>query len=167
MARDRKCGVVMKKKLKMLPEPFRRSVLYRWSFGMASFISAAAVFLIFHDMSLAFPFVVIAAILAIQGIELFFRAYAGDYICVRGRCTKTGYRQGNFWKWKRSLAYVDLDTPKGTVRLMVNQGKIKVSAGDGVEAYIRTADPVYEKDGLWIISRYLVLSVKRKDSINI
>ena len=137
-----------------LPEPLRRVLVFRL---LAALISAILCFICCFfapGIRLAIPPLISMVYSLFAGSVLFSDWASGNCICLRGTCSaieKTLFRR------RTAAMYVSLE---GRIIMIRPTFPVpSVHTGDTVAIYLSRHFPVYERDGVQVISRYYALSV--------
>ena len=137
-----------------LPEPLRRVLVFRLLAALISAILFIACMIISPGIRLAIPPLISMVYSLFAGSVLFSDWASGNCICLRGTCSaieKTLFRR------RTAAMYVSLEDKIIMVRPTFPIPTVQV--GDTVAIYLSRHFPVYERDGVQVISRYYALSV--------
>jgi hypothetical protein len=137
-----------------LPEPLRRVLVFRLLAALISAILFIACMIISPGIRLAIPPLISMVYSLFAGSVLFSDWASGNCICLRGTCSaieKTLFRR------RTAAIYVSLEDRIIMVRPTFPIPTVQV--GDTVAIYLSRHFPVYERDGVQVISRYYALSV--------
>ena len=140
----------MKERYQKLPEPLKKLILMRVGIGIA--VAFAAVILLI----LGFDFYVAAPFLGVGMISLWnaFMLLSCDPLVIHGICIE--YKSGSFLQ-KTRKAVVAVGDKKLQITLPKAGPKLTVS--NAVTLYLREDAHIYEHDGLYVLERYLAVSV--------
>ena len=137
-----------------LPEPLRRVLVFRLLAALISAILFIACMIISPGIRLAIPPLISMVYSLFAGSVLFSDWASGNCICLRGTCSaieKTLFRR------RTAAMYVSLE---GRIIMIRPTFPVpSVHTGDTVAIYLSRHFPVYERDGVQVISRYYALSV--------
>ena len=137
-----------------LPEPLRRVLVFRLLAALISAILFIACMIISPGIRLAIPPLISMVYSLFAGSVLFSDWASGNCICLRGPCSaieKTLFRR------RTAAMYVSLE---GRIIMIRPTFPVpSVHTGDTVAIYLSRHFPVYERDGVQVISRYYALSV--------
>ena len=137
-----------------LPEPLRRVLVFRLLAALISAILFIACMIISPGIRLAIPPLISMVYSLFAGSVLFSDWASGNCICLRGTCSaieKTLFRR------RMAAIYVSLENR--IIMLRPSFPVPSVHTGDTVAIYLSRHFPVYERDGVQVISRYYALSV--------
>ncbi len=144
----------MKEKWIKMPKALQRQVLFRSGGGGLFLMILLFLMTGSRDLYLLLPCVLCMFWLAGSGFYLFLQAAGGNYMRLQGQCIRidtSGLR-------KRVHA-VHLALEQGTVKIPIRQRIRRLSEGDTVSIYVAEKTPVYEQDGLYIISSYYAMEI--------
>ena len=137
-----------------LPEPLRRVLVFRLLAALISAILLVACLVFTPGIRLALPSLICMVYSLFVGSSLFSDWANGNCICLQGTCSaieKTLFRR------RTAAIYVSLEDKIIMVRPIFPVPSVQV--GDTVAIYLSRHFPVYERDGVQVISRYYALSV--------
>ena len=137
-----------------LPEPLRRVLVFRLLAALISAILFIACMIISPGIRLAIPPLISMVYSLFAGSVLFSDWASGNCICLRGTCSaieKTLFR--------RHTATIYISLEDRIIMLRPSFPVPSVQVGDTVAIYLSRHFPVYERDGIQVISRYYALSV--------
>ena len=137
-----------------LPEPLRRVLVFRLLAALISAILFIVCMIISPGIRLAIPPLISMVYSLFAGSVLFSDWASGNCICLRGTCSaieKTLFRRHT------ATIYISLEDRIIMVRPTFPIPTVQV--GDTVAIYLSRHFPVYERDGVQVISRYYALSV--------
>ena len=136
-----------------LPEPLRRVLVFRLLAALISAILFIVCMIISPGIRLAIP-PLISMVYSLFAGSVLFSDWASNCICLRGTCSaieKTLFRR------RTAAMYVSLE---GRIIMIRPTFPVpSVHTGDTVAIYLSRHFPVYERDGVQVISRYYALSV--------
>ena len=137
-----------------LPEPLRRVLVFRLLAALISAILFIVCMIISPGIRLAIPPLISMVYSLFAGSVLFSDWANGNCICLQGTCSaieKTLFRR------RTAAMYVSLE---GRIIIIRPTFPVpSVHTGDTVAIYLSRHFPVYERDGVQVISRYYALSV--------
>jgi len=137
-----------------LPEPLRRVLVFRLLSALISAILFIVCMIISPGSRLAIPPLISMVYSLFAGSVLFSDWASGNCICLQGTCSaieKTLFRR------RTAAMYVSLE---GRIIMIRPTFPVpSVHTGDTVAIYLSRHFPVYERDGVQVISRYYALSV--------
>lgn len=142
----------MKEMLCRLPKALQTHIQIRFLLGSVCLVLTLAILILFGDLVFAFPCLVLAVFLFINGIILFYNGYNGNFVCIRGVCEqieKVGIR-----KWTKSIG---ITFNGNLLRIPVRQRMKSLSVGDTVIVYLSEKTPVYEQNGEYMVCSYYAM----------
>ena len=144
----------LREQFSSLPDPLRRVLASRLLAALISAILFIVCMIISPGSRLAIPPLIIMVYSLFAGSVLFSDWASGNCICLRGTCSaieKTLFRR------RTAAMYVSLE---GRIIMIRPTFPVpSVHTGDTVAIYLSRHFPVYERDGVQVISRYYALSV--------
>lgn len=142
----------MKARLKNIPTVLQKQVVFRCGGGMLFFLLSVIFFAGVRDWYLIFPGLLCGGFLLISGLWLFYQAVSGNYIRLRGECIRI-----ETMGLRRRISFIYLALEQGIVKIPVRHRIRKLVQGDVVTIYVAEQTPVYEKEGVYIISSYYAM----------
>ena len=137
-----------------LPEPLRRVLVFRLLAALISAILFIVCMIISPGIRLAIPPLICMAYSLFAGSTLFGNWISGNCICLRGTCSAI---EKTMFCRRMAAIYVSLE---GRIIMIRPTFPVpSVHTGDTVAIYLSRHFPVYERDGVQVISRYYALSV--------
>lgn len=146
----------MRERFGKLPQALQKQVLFRSGVSVLFWSLFIIILIGFRDIYLILPCLLLACYLTGSSFWLFYQSVAGNYMHLQGECIHLetiGIR-----KRVRSI-YLALE--QGMVKIPVRQRIRRLSEGDTVSIYVAEKTPVYERDGLYIISSYYAIEIRR------
>ncbi len=137
-----------------LPGPLQRLLAFRLLAALISAILLVACLVFTPGIRLALPPLICMVYSLFVGSSLFSDWASGNCICLQGTCSaieKTLFRR------RMAAIYVSLENR--IIMLRPSFPVPSVQVGDTVAIYLSRHFPVYERDGVQVISRYYALSV--------
>jgi hypothetical protein len=137
-----------------LPDPLRRVLAFRLLVALVSAILCFVCCFFAPGIQLAIPPLIFMVYSLFTGSVLFSDWASGNCICLQGTCSaieKTLFRR------RMAAIYVSLENR--IIMLRPSFPVPSVQVGDTVAIYLSRHFPVYERDGVQVISRYYALSV--------
>ena len=137
-----------------LPEPLQRVLAFRLLAALISAILLVACLIFTPGIRLAIPPLIIMVYSLFAGSVLFSDCTSGNCICLQGTCSAT---EKTLFRRRTATIYVSLENR--IIMLRPSFPVPSVQVGDTVAIYLSRHFPVYERDGVQVISRYYALSV--------
>jgi hypothetical protein len=137
-----------------LPGPLQRVLAFRLLAALISAILLVACLVFTPGIRLVIPPLISMVYSLFAGSVLFSDWASGNCICLQGTCSaieKTLFRR------RMAAIYVSLENR--IIMLRPSFPVPSVQVGDTVAIYLSRHFPVYERDGVQVISRYYALSV--------
>jgi hypothetical protein len=144
----------LREHLASLPEPLRRVLAFRLMSVLVSAILCLVGCFFAPGIQLAIPPLICMVYSLFVGSSLFSDWANDNCICLQGTCSaieKTLFRR------RTAAIYVSLEDR--IIMLRPSFPVPSVQVGDTVAIYLSRHFPVYERDGVQVISRYYALSV--------
>ena len=144
----------LREQLSSLPDPFQRVLAFRLLAALISAILLVVCLVFTPGIRLAIPPLISMVYSLFAGSSLFSDWASGNCICLRGTCSaieKTLFRR------RTAAIYVSLEDR--IIMIRPTFPVPSVHTGDTVAIYLSRHFPVYERDGVQVISRYYALSV--------
>lgn len=145
----------MKEKWIKMPKALQRQVLFRSGASVLFWLLFIIILSCFRDIYLVLPCLLLACYLTGSSVWLFFQSVAGNYMHLQGECIRLetiGIR--------KRVRSIHLALEQGIVKIPVRQRIRRFSEGDTVSIYVAEKTPVYERDGLYIISSYYAMEIQ-------
>lgn len=145
----------MRERFEKMPQALQKQVLFRFGGSVLLWVLFIIILSSFRDIYLILPCLLLAGYLTGSSIWLFYQSVAGNYMHLQGECIRLetiGIR-----KRVRSL---HLALEQGIVKISVRQRIRRLSEGDTVSIYVAEKTPVYERDGIYIISSYYAMEIQ-------
>lgn len=158
----------MKEKFRNIPTALQRQIVFRGMGGLLFFILSMILLGSVRDWYLIFPCFLCGVFLLISGFWLLYQSVKGNYMRLQGECTRietVGLR--------RRIRFIYFILEEGVVKIPVQHRIRKLTEGDIVTIYVAEKTPVYEKDGMYIISSYYAMEIRtggnhgKRDSVSI
>ena len=144
----------LREQLSSLPDPLQRVLAFRLLSALVTAILFVACLTFAPGIQLAIPPLISMVYSLFAGSVLFSDWASGNCICLQGTCSaieKTLFRR------RTAAMYVSLE---GRIIMIRPTFPVpSVHTGDTVAIYLSRHFPVYERDGVQVISRYYALSV--------
>ena len=137
-----------------LPEPLRRVLVFRLLAALISAILFIVCMIISPGIRLAIPPLISMVYSLFAGSVLFSDWASGNCICLQGTCSAI---EKTLLRRRMAAIYVSLENR--IIMLRPSFPVPSVQVGDTVAIYLSRHFPVYERDGVQVISRYYALSV--------
>lgn len=145
----------MRERFGKLPQALQKQVLFRSGVSVLFWSLFIIILINFRDIYLLLPCLLLAGYLTGNSMWLFFQSVAGNYMHLQGECIHLetiGIR--------KKVRSVHLALEQGIVKIPVRQRIRRLSEGDTVSIYVAEKTPVYERDGLYIISSYYAMEIQ-------
>lgn len=145
----------MRERLEKMPQALQKQVLFRAGGSVLFWALFIIILISFRDIYMVLPCLLLAGYLTGSSIWLYCQSVAGNYMHLQGECIRMetiGIR-----KRVRSV-YLALE--QGIVKIAVKQRIRRLSEGDTVSIYVAEKTPVYERDGIYIISSYYAMEIQ-------
>ena len=146
----------MKEKFKKIPQPLQKQIIIKYGATLASLLLMTVSLLLERSLYLSLSFLMFFAFFGFSASQLLYRAAAGQFVVIRGQCTrleKTPIR-----RHIRTL-YLWADPHAVKVQIL---GKLRnVDAGDTVVVYVSDNTPVYESEGWQQLSTYWAIDIMK------
>lgn len=147
----------MREQFAKLPQALQKQALFRGAMGVVSCLLAVAIFLYTGEFVLSLPCLCLGGYIGGAGLLQLYQWGKKDYVVVSGRCegiTRT------LWKKRARFIIIMLE---GQQRIIVPCYFYKIPAvGSTVTLYLSTKEPVYEKDGRFILYHYYTMEISRQ-----
>ena len=137
-----------------LPEPLRCVLVFRLVAALISAILLVACLIFTPGIRLAIPPLIFMVYSLFTGSVLFSDWASGNCICLQGTCSAI---EKTLLRRRMAAIYVSLENR--IIMLRPSFPVPSVQVGDTVAIYLSRHFPVYERDGVQVISRYYALSV--------
>ena len=137
-----------------LPGPLQRVLASRLLAALISAIFCLVCCFFAPGIQLAIPPLICMVYSLFAGSALFSDCTSGNCICLRGTCSAT---EKTLFRRRTAAIYVSLEDRIMMIRPSFPVPSVQV--GDTVAIYLSRHFPVYERDGVQVISRYYALSV--------
>ena len=137
-----------------LPDTLRRVLVFRLLVSLVSALLCIVCLLFAPAIQLAIPPLISMVHSLFAGNALFSAWASGNCICLRGTCSAT---EKTLFRRRMAAIYVSLENR--IIMLRPSFPVPSVQVGDTVAIYLSRHFPVYERDGVQVISRYYALSV--------
>lgn len=145
----------MRERFGKLPQALQKQVLFRSGASVLFWLLFIIILISFRDIYLILPCLLLAGYLTCSSIWLFFQSVAGNYMHLQGECIRLetiGIR--------KRVRSIHLALEQGIVKIPVRQRIRRLSEGDTVSIYVAEKTPVYERDGIYIISSYYAMEIQ-------
>ena len=137
-----------------LPSPLQRVLAFRLLAALISAILLVVCLFFTPGIRLALPPLICMVYSLFVGSSLFSDWASGNCICLRGTCSAI---ERTLFRRRTAAIYVSLE---GWIIMIRPTFPVpSVHTGDTVAIYLSRHFPVYERDGVQVISRYYALSV--------
>lgn len=146
---------MLRERFEKMPRALQKQVLSRSGGSVLFWFLFLIILGGFRDIYLILPCLLSACYLTGSAIWLFLQSAAGNYMHLQGECVRletTGLR-----KRVRSL---HLELEQGIVKIPARRRIRGLSEGDTVSIYVAEKTPVYERDGIYIISSYYAMEIQ-------
>lgn len=147
----------MKDKLKTLPRPLQKQVVFQLGAGIVFLLLMALIWILFTDACFALPCLLLSGFLLVNGSRLFYIGSSGSYICIRGTCVRI-----ETFGFRKSIKSIELAFDGFLLKIPVRQRMNLLSIGDTVIVYLLEKAPVYEQDGVYMVCSYYVLEAEKR-----
>lgn len=145
----------MRERFGKLPQALQKQVLFRSGVSFLFWLLFIIILISFRDIYLLLPCLLLAGYLTGSSIWLFYQSVAGNYMHLQGECIcleTVGIR--------KRVRSVHLVLEQGIVKIPIRQRIRRLSEGDTVSIYVAEKTPVYERDGIYIISSYYAMEIQ-------
>ncbi len=145
----------MRERFGKMPQALQKQVLFRSGVSFLFWLLFIIILISFQDIYLILPCLLLACYLTGSSIWLFYQSVAGNYMHLQGECIRLetiGIR--------KRVRSVHLALEQGIVKIPVRQRIRRLSEGDTVNIYVAEKTPVYERDGIYIISSYYAMEIQ-------
>lgn len=145
----------MRERFGKLPQALQKQVLFRSGASVLFWLLFIIILSSFRDIYLILPCLLLAGYLTGSSIWLFYQSVAGNYMHLQGECVcleTIGIR--------KRVRSVHLALEQGIVKIPIRQRIRRLSEGDTVSIYVAEKTPVYERDGIYIISSYYAMEIQ-------
>ena len=137
-----------------LPDSLRRVLAFRLLAALISAILLVVCLFFTPGIRLALPPLICMVYSLFVGSSLFSDWASGNCICLQGTCSAI---EKTLLRRRMAAIYVSLENR--IIMLRPSFPVPSVQVGDTVAIYLSRHFPVYERDGVQVISRYYALSV--------
>ena len=142
-------------KMKNLPEPLQRQVLFRLGYSFLALLMCAIVFFWTRDAYSVLACIGLFAFFLISAFLLLHQCNARKYIVLSGTCAEVILTTVR----KRTKA-IHLKTAEHTIWVSVRHRLRKIPVGTRIDLYIAPATTVDERNGIHRIYNYITLEMK-------
>ncbi len=146
----------MRERFGKMPQALQKQVLFRSGVSFLFWLLFIIILISFQDIYLLLPCLLLAGYLTGSSIWLFYQSVTGNHMHLQGECIRLetiGIR--------KRVRSVHLALEQGMVKIPVRQRIRRLSEGDTVSIYVAEKTPVYERDGIYIISSYYAIEIRR------
>ena len=134
-------------KLKELPPPLARQIVFRFVGAGLSLFACICSFLLYGEPYLSISLLAIALVVGISGAT-------GQYVVVEGRCQKV---EQTYLFRKNKSVYVFADPH--TIKVVPHRRNMEVQVGDTLRFIIASRTPVYHADHCEVLSGYMAMEI--------
>lgn len=145
----------MRERFRKMPQVLQKQILFRSGVSFLFWLLFIIILISFQDIYLMLPCLLLAGYLTGSSIWLFYQSVVGNYMHLQGECIRLetiGIR--------KKVQSVHLALEQGIVKIPVRQRIRRLSEGDTVSIYVAEKTPVYERDGIYIISSYYAMEIQ-------
>lgn len=146
----------MKDKLKALPMPLQKQVVFQFGAGIVFMLLMVLIWILFSDVYFALPCLLMSGFLLVSGGRLFYIGSKGSCVCVCGTCV-----QIETFGFRKSIKSIEIAFDGYLVKIPIRQRMKRLSTGDTVSVYLSEKAPVYEQDGIYMVCSYYVLETEK------
>ena len=141
-------------KLKELPPPLARQMVFRFVGAGLSLFACICSFLLYGEQYLSISLLAIALVVGISGAWFYYTVATGQYVVVEGRSQKV---EQTYLFRKNKSVYVFADPL--TIKVVPHRRNMEVQVGDMLRFYIASRTPVYHADHCEVLSGYMAMEI--------
>lgn len=141
-------------KLKELPPPLARQIVFRFVGAGLSLFACICSFLLYGEPYLSISLLAIALVVGISGAWFYYTVATGQYVVVEGRCQKV---EQTYLFRKNKSVYVFADPH--TIKVVPHRRNMEVQVGDMLRFYIASRTPVYHADHCKVLIGYMAMEI--------
>lgn len=148
----------MMKGIREIPRAFRRQIIVRLIGSILFIFLFVLMWGTINDWKIFVSGMTCCVVMVGSTWDVLARAYAGEYVRIEGECLQI---EGNGFLHKDKS--IDLILEQGIVKILVHERLRQLQVGDIVTAYVPEKASVYESGGIYVISDYYVMDVRKRD----
>lgn len=148
----------MKNGIREIPKPFRKKIVVRMIGSILFVLLFVLMWESITDWKVFVSGVICCVVMLGSTWDVLIRAIGGEYVRLEGECLQI--EGSGFFRKDKSI---DLILEQGIVRILVHERIKQLSVGDVVTVFVPERATVYESDGIYVISDYYVMDIKRND----
>ena len=143
----------MRERFQGLPSVLQKQILIRLA-GSASGMVMSLLILVYHGRAqLLIPGVVICFSFLVNAAVMFFHCTGKRYVIIHGTCNEIVRSS-----FRRKLKAVYLESEGKSVKIMGQLQSLRnLRIGDRLEVYISDSAPVYQNDGIYVITQVMAV----------
>ena len=146
----------MRTDLSHIPVPLQKQTLIRLGIGILFFILMIALLFVTRDIYILLPCAGMSVFFSAAAFTIFRQSVTGEYVVVNGI-----FRSVALTLIRRRAKYIVLQSGEKLLQVPLRDRSKTVCAGAVVELYAAKKAPIYEKDGVQILSDYLAIDIKQ------
>lgn len=147
----------MRENFKEIPSALKMQIYVRGGIAAIFLLLFILILVFVRDVLLAFPCVCLAAFMSVNAGRLVYDCLKRNYIIVQSECTDIERT-----KFLKRIKAVYLKAPEGEIKVQIRRKIDRLDVGDEVIIYIATRAAMYLHRGVYGLSDYYALEVKRK-----
>lgn len=144
----------MRKQFQKIPSVLQKQIMVRLAGSGLGIVMLILILAYQGSIQFLLPGIAITFIFLASAFLLFYRCSEGKYVVIRGTCEeieRTGLRK------RLKAVYIQCDEKSvKIVGLLLRLRNLRI--GDILEVYIADSTPVYEHDGVYVITNTLAVS---------
>ena len=141
-----------------MPPAISRQVFLRIGTAIVAFILFVSVTVIFNNIYLSTPCIILFAIMIVNTLSLIYNCVKGNYIAIEGLCSDVEVS-----KIRKKTKAFELKVDEYTLYFPINKRIGKVNTGDTVIIYLSDKTLLYEQDGKYVVYEYYAIEVKERN----
>ena len=143
----------MKEQFQKIPAPLQKQILIRLAGSGLGVVMIMFVIAYRGSLQFLIPGIAITIIFFAAALELFTRCTKGSFVVIRGSCEEIERS-----RLRKRLKAVYIQCDGKSVKIIGQLHKLRtLKNGDILEAYIADSAPVYEHEGVYVITNVLAI----------